>query len=205
LFSEAAANALRLSELSQPLIAHAESYDHLGEVKMQVFDLQPVWKNAQERKRHFVGKEEAWVSFELDLPFPASLVWEVLNTPSLEARMLMLDVAERTDTMGGRVREEVQFHCAHGDAHFYASVVDWKPFEYYTIRQRAEPFGNIEYYQTRRLIPLENGTRLLVTMGKPELEVNEEVRGQFQWMTGLFGNIQSVIEQELSEGKLTLS
>jgi hypothetical protein len=171
---------------------------------MHVFDLQPVWKNAQEHKRHFVTKEEAWVFFEIDLPYPPALVWDVLNTPSLEARMLLLDVAERTDTMGGRIREAAQFHCAHADAHFYAKMIDWKPFEYYTIRQRAEPFGNVEYYQTRRLIPFENGTRLLVTMAKPEPDATEEMRGQFQWMSGLFGNIQGVIEQELSEGKITL-
>ena len=172
---------------------------------MQVFDLRPVWERAQERKRHFVPKDEAWVSFEVDVPYPPALVWEVLNTPALEAQMLMLDVAERTDSMGGRIREEAQFHCAHEDSHFYAKMVDWKPFEYYTIRQRAEPFGNIEYYQTRRLIPIENGTRLLVTMTSPEPEVSEEVRGQFQWMAGLFGNTQGVIERALSEGKITLS
>lgn len=171
---------------------------------MDVFDLAPVWKNAQERKRLFVPKGEAWVSFEIDLPCPPTLIWEALNTASLEARMLMLDVAERTDNFGGRIREEAQFHCAHADAHFYAKMIDWKPFAYYTIRQRAEPFGNIEYYQTRRLIPLEHGTKLLVTRSKPEPAVTEEVRGQFQWMAGLFSNIQGVIEQELSEGKLAL-
>lgn len=205
LFSEAAAQALHLAEVSQPLISHTEFYEHLGQVNMHVFDLQSVWKRAQDHKRFFVSKEEAWITFEIDVPYPASLVWEVLNTPSLEARMLMLDLAERTDSLGGRVREESQFHCAHGDAHFYAKVIDWKPFEYYTIRQRAEPFGNIEYYQTRRLIPVENGTRILITMGKPEPDATEEMRGQFQWMSGLFGNIQSVIEDELSAGKIKLS
>ena len=205
LFSEAAANALNLAELSQPLIPHSESYEHFGEVKMQVFHLQPVWKRAQERKRHVVPKEEAWVTFEIDLPYPPVLVWEALNTPALEARMLLLDVAERTDTMGGRIREEAQFHCAHEESHFYAKMVDWKPFEYYTIRQRAEPFGNVEYFQTRRLIPLENGTRLVVTMSKPEPDAGKEMQGQFQWMAGLFANIQSVVEQELSEGRITFS
>jgi len=42
-------------------------------------------------------------------------------------------------------------------------------------------------------------------MGKPDQVVTEEVRGQFQWMAGLFGNLQSVIEQALAEGKITLS
>ena len=203
LFSEAAAQALHLSELSQPLIPHTESYEHLGEVKMQVFDLGQVWKDAQERKRRFVSKEEAWVSFETDLPYPPMLVWEFLNTTSLETRILMLDTAERTDDLGGRVREEAKFHCAHEDSHFYAKIVDWKPFEYYTFLQRAEPFGNLEYLQTRRLTPLENGTRLLVTLSKPEGEVTEETRGQFQWMVEIFSNTKAVMEDEIAKGKVT--
>ena len=74
LFSEAAADALRLSELSQPLIPHTESYEHLGDVKMQVFDLAPVWESAQEQKRVFVNKEDAWIFLELDLPYPPTLI-----------------------------------------------------------------------------------------------------------------------------------
>jgi hypothetical protein len=50
---------------------------------------------------------------------------------------------------------------------------------------------------------MENGTKLLVTMANRN-DTPEEVRGQFQWMSGLFGNIQTVIEQDLSEGKITL-
>src|SRR5512141_2726392 len=39
LFSEAAAEASRLSELAFPLVPHSEAYEHLGEIKMQVLDL----------------------------------------------------------------------------------------------------------------------------------------------------------------------
>jgi len=204
LFSEAAADTLRLSELSQPLIPHTETYEHLGEVRMQVYDLSQVWKNALERQRRAVSKEEAWVYFESDLPYPPASVWEFLNTTSLEARILQLDTAERTDTLGGRVREESKFHCAHEESHFYAKIVDWKPFEYYTFMQRAEPFGNLEYLQTRRFIPTENGTRLLVTLSKPEGEITEETRGAFEWMMSLFANVKTVMEEEIANGKVTL-
>jgi len=199
LFTDAAAQALHLSELSQPLIQYTESYEHLGEVKMQVFDLGQVWKNAQEKQKRAVSKEEAWVYFETDLPYPPMLVWEFLNTTSLEARILQLDTAERTDDLGGRVREEVKFHCAHEDSHFYAKIVDWKPFEYYTFLQRAEPFGNLEYLQTRWFTPIENGTHLLVTLSKPE-GATEELRGSFEWMVGIFDNVKSVMDEELAKG-----
>ena len=204
LFSEAAANALRLSELSQPLIQHTETYEHLGEVKMQVFDLRSVWENNQEKNRRAISKEEAWIHYEVDLPYPPPIIWEYLSVPSLEARVLDLDFAERTDALGGRIQKDADFHCAHGDAHFYAKIIDWKPFDYYTFLQRAEPFGNIEYLQTRRLIPLENGTRLVLTISKPETGATEEIRSQLEGLCQVYGNVKAVIEQDLAAGKLTL-
>ena len=50
IFSEAAAEALNLSNLAYPLVPHSEVYEHLGEVHMQVLDLRKVWEREQGRK-----------------------------------------------------------------------------------------------------------------------------------------------------------
>src|SRR5512141_1559831 len=84
LFSEAAAEASKLSQLAYPLVTHSEVYAHLGEVKMQVLDLRKVWEREQEKHRFIVTPEEAWLTFEWDAPYPASAVWEYLTTPRLE-------------------------------------------------------------------------------------------------------------------------
>lgn len=203
LFSQAAADALHLSELSQPLIPHTESYEHLGEVKMQVFDLAPLWKNAQERKRNFVSKEDAWVSLELDLPYPPVLIWEHLTKPEFEAGFLGYDYAERIDTLGGRVREDAGFHCAHGDLHVYSKVLDWKPFEYYTLQQSAL---GISYICTRSLTPLENGTHLGVYLTKPPENSSDEVRQMLQSaMDNGYAGLRSYIEKNINAGKITVS
>jgi hypothetical protein len=201
LFSEAAANALNLSELSQPLIPHTESYEHLGEVKMQVFDLATVWKKAQERKRNFVSKEDAWIFVEIDLTYPPTLVWEYLTKPDLEAGFLGYDYAERIDTLGGRVREDAGFHCAHGDLHVYSKVLDWKPFEYYTLQQSAL---GISYICTRRLTPIENGTRLGVYLTKPLENSSDEVRQMLQSaMDNGYAGLRPFIEHDITSGKIT--
>ena len=44
----------------------------------------------------------------------------------MEAKVLHYDHAERTDDLGGRMREESQYHCAHGDLHVYNKILDWK-------------------------------------------------------------------------------
>lgn len=203
LFSEAAAQALRLSELSQPLIPHTESYEHLGEVKMQVFDLAPIWKNTQERKRNFVSKADAWVSLEMDLPYPPMLIWEYLTNPKLEAGFLKFDYGERIDALGGRVREDAGFHCAHGDLHVYSKILDWKPFEYYTMEQSAL---GISYICTRRLTPIENETHLGVYLTTPPEDSSDEVRQMLQSaMDAGYAGLRSYIEQDIANGQVTVS
>ena len=202
LFSDAASQALSLSELSQPLIAHSETYEHIGEVKMQVFDLSAVWKNAQDRKRVFVSREEAWVMYEEDLPYPPMLILEYLITPDLEAGFLKYDYAERMDALGGRVREEAKFHCAHGDLHVHTRVLDWKPFEYYTSDQSAL---GLSYRQTRRLIPLENGTRIAIYLTKPAENDSEEIKGVFQQaVDDGYTGLKTYIERDIVNGKITI-
>jgi len=201
LFSEASAQVLHVSELSQPLIPHTESYEHLGEVKMHVFDLSLVWKNAQERNRRFVRKEEAWVFIETDLPYPPMLVWEYLTNPILEAGFLKFDYGERTDNLGGRVREDAGFHCAHGDLHVHSKILDWKPFDYYTMDQAAL---GLTYRATRRLIPIENGTRLAVYLTKPAENDSDEIKHIFQEsIDNGYAGLKSYIEQDIASRKVT--
>jgi len=49
LFSEAVAQRLKLSELADPLTPYSESYEHIGEVKMQVLDLHQIWQREQKK------------------------------------------------------------------------------------------------------------------------------------------------------------
>jgi hypothetical protein len=101
------------------------------------------------------------------------------------------------------VREEAQFHCAHGDLHIDNKVLDWKPFEYYTLLQTAR--DSIQYLHTRRLVPLGGGCRLCVYSSKPAVDVSEGLRAfiQAEYERG-FGNLEAFIRQEIASGKITI-
>ena len=171
---------------------------------MCVHDLRSVWEREQEKRRIFVTPGEAWLKYEASLPFPPPLIWEYLTNPVLEAGFLGYDFAERSDHLGGRVREEAQFHCAHGDLHIDNKVLDWKPFEYYTLHQAVR--NSIEYLHTRRLVPVPGGSRLCVYASKPAQGASEELRGyiQAEYNRG-FGNLEPFIKQDIESGKLTVS
>lgn len=203
LFSEAAAGALNLTKLAYPLVAHTETYEHLGPVQMQVLDLHKAWEREQDRKRISIQPEAAWLTLEWDIPYPPPIVWEYLTTFRLEQQFAGYDLVERTDALGGRTQPETTYHCAHGELQFFNKILDWKPFEYYTIHQRIEGF--LEYIQSRVLTPTDTGTRLTFYTGEPPTGVSEENReilrsGIDEFATGF----KKLIESDVASGKITL-
>jgi hypothetical protein len=203
LFSESASKALNLSEYCNNLKSHSEAYEHIGEVPMLVHDLNQIWQEKKAQHRMFITTEEAWVKFESDLPFPPGLIWEYLTKPDLEAGFMRYDYAERTDPLGGRVRENAGFHCAHGDMHIYSKVLDWKPFEYYTMDQSVM---GLNFTATRRLIPTENGTHVAVYLRKPLEDASEEVHQMIHnSVNASFNGLGSFIEEDIKSGKVTAS
>ncbi len=203
LFSDVAAQKLNLIEYCEKLVPHSEIYDHIGEVPMCIHDLRLVWENYRTKNQQFVAEKDAWVKMEVDLPFPPALIWEYLTSPTLESGFFGYDYAERSDILGGRVREDSQFHCAHGDLHVYSKVVDWKPFEYYTMLQSVL---SLEFFHTRRLLPTAEGTHLCIYASKPVQEVNEEIRNLIQTeYERLYKNLEPFIRQDIESGKVTSS
>lgn len=174
LFSEAAAHASQLSDLAYPLVSHSETYQHLGEVKMQVLDLRKVWEREQEKQRFIVTKEDSWLTFEWDSLQPLATVWEYLTTPRLEKQWAGYDSVIRTDSLGGRFQTEATYHCAHGDVHFFNKILDWKPFEYVSLEQNISV--GIKLVQTRYVHESPNGTRIIFYIRQPDHPVPEELK-----------------------------
>jgi hypothetical protein len=103
---------------------------------MQVLDLHKVWEREQDKKRFTVSLEQAGPTLEWDVPYPPPLLWEYLTNLQNELRYSGYDYVERTDSLGGRMQQETTYHCAKGELHFFNTILDWKPFEYLTLRQK---------------------------------------------------------------------
>ena len=203
LFSDVAAQELNLLEYCERVVRHSETYEHLGEEPMCVHDLQPVWAAYKEKSRQFVSAQEAWVKCEVEIPYPPAVIWEFLTKPELEAGFLGYDYAERIDMLGGRVREGAGFHCAHGNLHVHSKILDWKPFDYYTMEQSAL---GLSYLATRRLTPLANGTQVGVYLTAPRENASNEVRQML--LTAIndgYAGLHSYIERGITDGKITVS
>ena len=203
LFSEAAAQALELHKLCEPLTPHKESYEHIGEVNMLVHDLRSAWEREQARNRHTVNPETAWIAIEVEVPYPPSLIWDLVTMPDLEGPLLGLEYVKRIDDLGGRTRPESKFHCAHSSGDFFNKVVDWKPFDYFTVQQNV---GNIEYYRTISFQYDGTKTKLGVYVSEPVQETPEGFR-EFLEMAAQQGyeRIPSAIRSQIDDGKIAFA
>jgi len=202
-FSQAAADALGLHDLCKPLAPHKETYEHLGEVNMLVHNLRTAWEQEQARQHYRVDPDTAWIKIELDIPFPPSLIWDYITTPALEAPILGLEYVKRTDTLGGRTRPGASFHCAHSSGDFFNKIVDWKPFNYYTVQQNV--MGDIEYYRTIRMDYDGKITKFGLYVSKPDKEVPEGFR-DFLEMAARQGyeRLTPVLQADVENGKITV-
>lgn len=201
IFSDAAATQLKLEALCQPLIPHTETYEHLGELKMQVHDLKNAWKNYLDEMRFVVNPDTAWIKIEIEIPFPPSLIWDYITTPALEAPILGLESVTRNDDIGGRTQSGAKFHCAHASGDFFNTIVDWKPFDYYTVKQIG--VAGLEYYRTIRLIYDGNITKLGVYMSTPEMEAPEEIRSFLEMVARQgYERLPSAIQADVDSGKV---
>jgi hypothetical protein len=90
-------------------------------------------------------------------------VWSWMNEPekrklySLDPHSLKFIPILRP---GGRTGEGATTHCVHGkNIAMRETILDWKPFDYYTVEQDSGPMGVIQV--TFKLEPLDsNRTRL---------------------------------------------
>lgn len=201
LFSDVAARALGLHNLCEPLTPHKETYEHLGDVNMLVHNLRSAWEREQNRKSHIVDPETAWIAIEVEVPCQPSLIWDMVTTPALEGPLLGLEYVKRIDELGGRTKPESKFHCAHSSGDFFNKVVDWKPFDYFTVQQFV---AGLEYYRTIRFLYDGDKTKVMVHVSKPEQEAPEGFREYLEMAARQgYEHLPSAIQSQLESGKIT--
>lgn len=201
IFSEAAATQLKLQTICNPLIPHTESYDHLGEIQSQVHNLKTAWQNYLEEMRYIVNPETAWIKIEIDIPFPPSLIWDYITTPEIEAPVVGLEYVKRVDDLGGRTKPGARFHCAHSSGDFFNKVVDWKPFNYYTVQQTVA--GGIEYFRTIRLDYDGKITTFKMHVSAPQQETPPGFREYLESAARQgYERLESFIKSDIESGKV---
>lgn len=129
-----------------------QAVDFPGEpVTLHGLNLQARFESLLETRQVAVSPDlaDAGLTFEIDAPPPA--VWEWLNDPQRRNQWWESFIRWTTYLRpGGRTAPGAINHCDHGVGDVLETVLDWRPFDYYTIEMRITP-GRFYVLQTTYL------------------------------------------------------
>ena len=141
-----------------------ESYEHLGEVRCVVHDLEPVWRRTIEARVVRIEPANAIFTVDVMLPVSPAVAWDWLFSP---------DKCQRYEANTKRIVQEsgaagrpgvgTRIHCAHTNEDIVETILDWRPFRYCTRDATRRP-GNLTVRYTTDLAPQDGGTRVTISM-----------------------------------------
>jgi hypothetical protein len=159
LFTQAALTQLKLDLPN--LHFQIESVEHLGDIQTYTLELRARYAARLEARRITISADEAHLISTHDYPVSPAVIWEWLNDPlkrALYAPSKNLKFVPLT-LIGGRTDVGAQTHCIHGQkVAMLETVLDWRPFEYFTVEQVFKPFRERATY--RLAINADGGTHL---------------------------------------------
>lgn len=211
LYTQSALDHLGIPELSDQLTSQVESYEHIGEVKIYLLDMHPIWENKKHRFHTVVEPQDAVYTYDKDFSLSPVVLWEYLTNPKYRSIIFGADSQRLEDLKQGRVADGSVYVCAHGKNVLLQSIIDWHPFEQYTIKSTT-PGGGYSL-MTTRLTPQKNSTTVTVLSGKIEGGASF-LRGVLNLATRKYfgpsvveglNALGELIEDEINQGRVSQS
>ena len=118
-----------------------------------------------EFRRITASDAHLFARIEEDLPIAPETAWTYLTDPGQRARLI--PGVERIDEVpsDGRRGVGTRNHCVHGDGATLEEILDWRPFEYFTLESSIP--GMLRFVSMTALEPIENGTRVTIRIQRP--------------------------------------
>lgn len=172
LFTEEALSKLELQTFSLQSVEFADS-----PVKTFGLNLQARFEVLLESRQVIVSPEiaDAGLRFELDAPPP--VIWEWLNDPQ-KRNLWWESFTSWTERLrpGGRTGPGAVNHCDHGVGDMIETVMDWRPFDYYTVEMNITP-GHFVLLQTTSLKALPDN--------RTEITIHYQLQNEgLRWLAG---------------------
>jgi len=132
-YTDAVVAAMGVDPAALRMRRHAEQVEDIGPTEGWIQDLHERWADERERRRVKVSADEAASVMSYDLPAPRPLAWSYLTEPGLRAGWT--PGVQRIDqsTPDGRRATGTRNHCVHGKNVLLEEILDWRPFDYYTM------------------------------------------------------------------------
>jgi len=165
-FTSPAVKALAIDELTPAMVEHAETYEHLGEVRGWVYDVMKQRELTRANREIKVSPESAFLILTEDFRVPRAVAWEFYANPLHRRQWFSADNWIVEGSKAGRHDVGTTEHCIHGTETTRIRTLDWKPLRHAT--QAVElPMGG-RLLNTATFEDSGDGTRVTVVFGPPE-------------------------------------
>ena len=181
---------------------HRETIDIIGDVKLWLRDLEAAWQKENEQTRVEVTGEDAYAILEFDIAAPRQAVWEYLTVPGQWQKWWPTDGL--VDQSGDRRRGVgTKVHCMHGKDAIIEELLDWRPFDYFTMSVLLPMPGAPKVVMTRAVKDLPNGaTHLEMRIAKPkpkDAAFLDQIAQKFKEdVTKAIGSLRQILEGQTS-------
>ncbi len=168
LYSDACVQMVGIDPAAHGLVEHHETIDIIGDTKLWLRDLEAAWQTENEQIRVEVTPEDAYAILDFDIAAPRQAVWEYLTVPGQWQKWWPTD--ELVDQSGNRRRGVgTKVHCMHGKDAIIEELLDWRPFDYFTLSALLPMPGAPKVVMTRAVKDLPNGaTHLEMRIANPK-------------------------------------
>ncbi len=141
------------------IVDRTEEYEHLGSVPVCALDLHARYETLMSQRHVEVTPQDAFLTFSQVIRATPPVLWDWMNDPQKRAAVSNEPHGLEFVPMlrpNGRTAAGATTHCVHGkNVAMREVVLDWKPFDYYTVEQDSGAMGVIR--TTFRLEPVDAG------------------------------------------------
>lgn len=160
LYTDAVVAAMGVDPGALRMRRHTEDAEELGSIGGWVQDLHERWTEERERRRVKVGPADATHSLTYELPASRAVTWSYLTDPGLRATWTPGVKRIDESTPGGRRAAGTRNHCVHGKDVVLEEILDWRPFDYYTVEVNPQMPVLKPFRITFELEEAADGTRV---------------------------------------------
>jgi hypothetical protein len=181
LFTQQCVAAMDVDVAALGMRPSSETYEHIGAVGVWVHDLDRRWREEESRQRVIVDERTAMYTFEMPVSAPPQVAWEFMTTPGRRVSWGIGMTAVEVTAIGNRRGVGATNHCMHGQGTSIEEQLDWRPYDYFTIRNTVPtPMGSIRFLQTWEFEPTPDGTILRMRAAGPKTSKERAVMEQMR-------------------------
>ena len=118
----------------QGFVEHRVTTDVAGEITTWIRDLAAAWAGEQERSRTIVERADSITVFPFESPAPRQVTWDYITSPIRRIQWNADGVLEQSPS--GRRGVGTVNHCIHGRDAVVEEVIDYRPYDYLTLRSQ---------------------------------------------------------------------